>query len=355
VEDVPLALWYPPLPAPSGVVNSLLHAKLGRAPVRWFDMHCGPGGGAAMQGRILTTGLVLAARPSARRLAWPEPATRETVLDWLLRTRDRAGRCAMQSYVSSAVRLSRMAVSRGLSLEGATFHLGAEPVTRRRWDEIRASGAAGWPRYASSEAGTIGVGCGDAAEPGDYHLCRDLIAAIPEGPGEAGQPPALYLTSLHGAAPRVMINAQLGDCARIVARGCGCIVGAMGFETHLLSVHSIGRVTCEGMTVAVADLVRIVEEALCPRYGGTPVDYQWAERVGRTGRGSLLLRVSPAVGTVRPKQILRDALERLASLSPGAQMAAGIWREAGTLTLVRERPAPSVTGKTLPFMREGMG
>jgi hypothetical protein len=355
VDGAPLALWYPRLPAPSGVVNGLLHAKLGQPPARWFDVDCTPGSAAGMRGRLLTAGLVSATRLSPQRLPWPERVAPEAVLDWVLRTRDRAGRCAVHAYVSSAMRLSRRAHARGQSLEGVTFHLGAEPVTQRRWDEIQAAGANGWPRYASAEAGTIGVGCGDAAEPGDYHLCRDVIAAIQDGPAGREPSPPLYLTSLHGAAPRVMINAQLGDCARVVTRPCGCIVGAMGFETHLLRVHSIGRVTCEGMTVAVSDLLRIVEDVLCPRHGGSQVDYQWAEREEPTGKASLHLRVSPAVGPLSPESMVEDILQQLAALSAGARTAAAIWREARTVSVVRERPSISMTGKTLPFVREVPG
>ena len=352
LRGVQLAVWYPQLPAPSGVVNSLLHAKLGQPPLRWFDIRYGQRGWSGWQGRLLTAELVAASRSSRHRLAWPEPGPLDAVLRWIVRVRDRTGHCAVHAYVSRAVRLSQAACARGWSLEGVAFHLGAEPITPSRWHEIRASGARAWPRYASSEMGTIGVGCADPLEVDDVHLCRDLVAVVQEDVPEPGAPYALYLTSLHEAAPKVMVNVQLGDCARVVRRRCGCILGQMGLDLHLLQLRSIGRVTCEGMTVAVWELVRIVEEVLCSRYGGSPLDYQWVEREERRGKGRLRLRVSPNVGAGDADRMARDVLEEFARHSQSSRIVAEVWHEAGTLEVAHERPSVTVAGKTLPFMRE---
>jgi hypothetical protein len=162
----------------------------------------------------------------------------------------------------------------------------------------------------------------------------------------------LHLTSLHEASPKVMVNTQLGDCARVVRRRCACALGEIGLDVHLLQVHSVGRVTCEGMTVPVSDLLRMVDEVLRPRYGGSSLDYQWAEQEDRRGKGQLLLRVGPAVGPVDPPRMACDVLDGLAGLSQTGRIVAAAWREAGTVAIVREQPRQTVAGKTLPFMRE---
>jgi len=351
LHEAPLIFWYPPLPAASGVVNGLLHAKLGHPPVRWFNIDCGQSGWSGWRGRLLTAGLVAASRSARHRLPGPEPGPLDAVLRCIVQTRDRAGRCAVQTYVSRSVRLSQAASARGWSLEGVVFHLGAEPVTPSRWSEIHAAGAEGWPRYASTEMGTIGVGCTDPAEVGDVHLCRDLVAVVQGDADEDGGAPVLHMTSLHEASPKVMINVQLGDCARVVRRRCACIFGEMGLDLHLLGIHSVGRVTCEGMTVAIADLTRIIEEVLCPRCGGSSLDYQWAEVEDRRGRGRLLLRVSPSAGPIEAGLIEREVLGALARRPRGGMIAAAAWREAGTLQVLRESPRVTAAGKTLPFLR----
>jgi hypothetical protein len=348
---VPLAVWFPQLPAASGIVSTLQHAKIGQPPVRWFDIECGSRSSPGWQGKLLTAGLVAASRASSRPLASPEPGPVCTVLDWILRTRDHAGRCGVHTYVSRAVRASQAARNRGSSLENVAFYVGAEPLTQARCDEIRAAGASVFPRYASTEMGTIAIGCVDSREAGDHHLCRDLVAVVQADLAATDQADILYMTALHEVAPKVMINVQLGDCARVVRRRCGCLLGEMGLDLHLLQVRSIERVTCEGMTVAVSELVRIVEEVLCRRYGGSALDYQWAEQEDRRGKARLLLRIGPVVGALDQDRIIQEVLSELARRSRSGPIVADTWREARTIQVVRDRPRATLAGKQLPFLR----
>jgi hypothetical protein len=348
LDSATLGLWYPQLPSSSGINAALMYAKLGQSPERWFEFP----GGAGWKGKLLTTGLVDASRSSGKGLPRPTPGTARMVLDWLVRTRDLKGRCGLQSYTSRAVQLSRLARSTGHSLEGVTFHVGAEPLTPAREREIRASGAALIHRYASTEMGTIAAGCTDADETGDYHLCRDLIGLVQDARTDGAAPGILYLTSLHPASPKAMINVQLGDCARVVRRPCGCLLGQLGLDTHLQQVRSIGRVTCGGMTVPVAQLVRIVEEVLCPRYGGSTLDYQWVEREDSRGRGHVILRIAPAVGPFDAAEVRQLVLEEFTRRSHSGHIVAGAWGRPGTLAVVREAPTLTARGKALPFLQE---
>lgn len=343
-----LGLWYPQLPSSSGINAALMYAKLGQPPERWFEFP----GGAGWKGKLLTTGLVDASRSSDMGLPRPTPGTARMVLDWLVRTRDRTGRCGLQTYTSRAVQLSRLVRSTGHSLEGVTFHVGAEPLTPAREREIRTSGASLIHRYSSTEMGTIAAGCTDADETGDYHLCQDLIGLVEDDRTDGVAPGILYLTSLHPATPKTMINVQLGDCAQVVRRSCGCLLGQLGLDTHLRQVRSVGRVTCGGMTVPVAQLVRIVEEVLCPRYGGSTLDYQWVEREDSRGRGRVILRIAPGVGPIDAAEVRQLVLEEFTRRSHSGQVVAGAWGRPGTLVVVREAPTLTSRGKALPFRQE---
>lgn len=352
LRGAPFAVWNARMPAPSGVVNTLSYAKLGQPPERWFDVESGPAHWSGWVGRILTAALMGTSHLSRFPLSQPEPGPVDAVLRWVLRSRDRAGRCAIHCCASTGTRLSQAAQVRGESLEGLTLHLGGEPITPARWNEILAAGARPWPRYASTEMGTMAIACTNSREIADHHLCRDLIGLVQDDGTDEATPSILYLTSLHKATPKVLINVQLGDCARVVRRRCGCLFDQMGLHPHLLQVHSVARVTCEAMTVSAWELVAIVEEVLRPRYGGSPVDYQWAEQEDARGQGRLRLRVSPSVGPLEPERVVRDVLRELARRSRAGSTIASVWRDAGTVSVARERPRITAAGKTLPFMRE---
>ena len=355
IEDVPLALWYPGPPASAGFDNAVRYAQGGRPPTRWFDMQLPGLKSRRPDARLLTVGLAWVSRSADSRIPYPEQVPLRDVsfvLDWLLRQRDRHGRAAVQSYVSQAVRLCRLARDRGVDLADIVLVIGSEPMTLAKHAEMVASGATVFLRYFCSELGSVGVGCTDADEPGDLHLMRDLIAMVqPAGPDESGERPFLF-TSLFELMPKVMINTSLGDCGVAEDRPCACPFGRMGFTTHLRDVHSVRRVTCEGMTVSVADLTRITDDVLRPRFGGSTVDYQWVECEGPGGRSRLRLRIAPSVGGLDGDALVAAVLSELARISRGSRLIAGVWRQAGTITVERALPRATASAKTLPFVRE---
>jgi len=72
LHGMPVALWYPQLPAGTGIGNSLRYAKVGEPPARWFDLGPEQNDVGAWQGRLMTAGLILASRFSRTPLAGPE-------------------------------------------------------------------------------------------------------------------------------------------------------------------------------------------------------------------------------------------------------------------------------------------
>jgi hypothetical protein len=346
----PLALWYPKLPASTGISNSLRYLKVGKAPARWFHLEAERQSRPGLESELATAGVLVISRALGRPVPVPRPVRvddPDPVVDWIEESTQRHRGCVVQAYVSQAVRMSQRAMERGLDLDGVLFIVGSEPLTEAKQRAIARSGAAVYPRYFATETGSVGFGCGAAREVGDYHLVDDTLAMIqPEGDGGP-----LHLTSLLSSAPKLLLNARLGDVATVERRNCGCAFGDLGFSTHLRHVRGLDVVASEAMRVRRADLARLAEEVLPARHGGTALDYQWIEHEERA-LTRLGLRVDPRLGPVDEQAVVRDVLEELARLDWAHRLCTQLWREAGTVRVLRERPTTSARGKHQPLLRE---
>jgi hypothetical protein len=135
------------------------------------------------------------------------------------------------------VRICQAAAARGCNLSHTLFIVGAEPLTPAKHREIKASGAAVYSRYYSTELGSIALGCGDPVAVGELHLLSDTVVLVQgdqeEGEGEARP---FYLTVFSDAVPKVLVNAQIGDAGIVEQRHCGCILGECGLSCCDVSV-----------------------------------------------------------------------------------------------------------------------
>ena len=349
---IPLALWYPELPASTGIGNCLRYAKIGQPPKHWFGMPVSRTSGS--RGFELATRMVvMESRLTAMPLPWPrrlEHDQSHRVLDWIEERIAGGGRCAVQSYVSTALRISHDARERSIDLSPVQFIVGSEPLTAAKRRAIEASGASVYERYAATEVGSIGFGCADSGDGSDFHLVQDTAVVIHEEPGEATRQP-LLITSLQQTGPKVLINVDLGDVASLSQRRCSCAFGELGFETHIHDVDSRERATGEGMALPYSDLERIAEEILPARFGGSALDYQWLEEEDEQALTRLRLRVSPAVGEVNGDEVREAVLGELVELDPKNAFHVGVWRRAGTLLVVREEPERTSMGKHHSLMK----
>jgi len=356
MDGVPIALWYPGLPATTGVANSLRYARIGHVAERWFEMRVDGRSTPGFLNRVATDAMVLASYVSRSPLAWPHPTPLDRlddVLEWALDARERHGRSAVQSYVSHAVRIAQAATDRGIDLTGVQFIVGSEPFTEARCRAIRQSGADVFSRYHSTELGTMGTGCGTPTEAGDLHLTSDSVTAIQaEEDPDDGLGRRFYFTALLETAPKVMINVQMGDAGVLEERPCGCLLGKLGLTTHMRSVHSVERATVEGMSVPLAELTRAAEEVLAERCGAAALGFQWVERVGADALTRLYLLVHPDLGELDESAVVGDILRRLRRHGSGGRVHAGVWEQTHTLRVLREPPRPTSRGKVLPFLRE---
>src|SRR5205807_4758869 len=130
------------------------------------------------------------------------------------------------------------------------------------------------------------------------HFCSHALALItfPREVGRTGgSVETFHLTSLQSTSPKVLLNVETDDYGVFEQRSCGCGLEELGFTEHIRDVFSFSKLTGEGVTLVGSDAVRILEEVLPSRFGGTPLDYQLQEEEDADGLTRLTLVVSPRV------------------------------------------------------------
>ena len=358
---VPSAVWRAVLPTTAGIYAVLWGAVTGELPQEWFS----PTGGARW-GRRAKDGWALDAIVLASRLAsvpFPRPklVTLDDpgpVLEWIVRTLDARGACVLSTFVSPAVRVCEVARDRGIDLSGATFSAGGEPPTPAKVAVVTGTGAGWLPNYSASEVGMIGVACARPTGGDDYHVARDCVALIQvplHVPGRAASVGAFHVTSLLPSAPKMMLNVALDDFGVLETRSCGCPLEELGYVEHVRSVRSYGKLTGEGVTLIHSDVVRVLEEVLPARFGGSPLDYQLLEEEDERGLTRLSLLISPRVQLADEQSPVSVVLEALKGSGHAASFAAASWQQAGSLRVRRAEPVWGAGGKFMPLTERSEG
>jgi phenylacetate-coenzyme A ligase PaaK-like adenylate-forming protein len=236
-------------------------------------------------------------------------------------------------------------------LHDVTCLLGFEPLTQARRDSIEAAGARAVMTYGFSEGGTVGHQCRCPSAPDDVHLADDAFAVIPgEAPPWDGPPGTpLLLTSLRPTAPKVLLNTDIGDTGVLETRVCGCLFEVLGYHRHLHTIRSGHKLTGEGVTFLGPDLAHVLETVLPRRFGGAPTDYQILEREDAAGLTRYRLLVSPNLGTLDERAVVETFLGALARQRPPYRFMVEQWRRTGALTVERQRPVRTPSGKLLAF------
>lgn len=337
----------------AGVTPMLIYARLGRPPVAWLyqvePLPFAVRAGARYLSLVGRLAGVRLPQPAFHDLGDPPGMARR--LRGLL---DSGRRVCVTSYASSAVRTAAAAVDSGRDLRGVCFITLGEPFTDAKRRIVAAAGARTLVRYAFTEGGIVGYACAAPQSSDDLHVFTDRFGVAtrrrPVGPG-GPEVDALLYTSLAPAAPKIMLNVESGDYAGIERRSCNCALGALGLTTHLARIRSFEKLSGEGMTFVQTDLLRVLEEVLPARFGGTGGDYQLVEEE-RDGLLRLALIVSPRVGDVDAAEVRRAFLDELGRDGALAGLGARIWERAGTITVRREWPRATQAGKILPFQLE---
>ncbi len=355
VAYLPTAVWRSPLPDGSGIANILRSARWGNVPEKWFSPTGDQDLRAALRFRLATRGIIALARLYGRPIPSPERVTMDqaaVVARWAATTRKARGGCVVRAHVSAALRVCLAAQDEGLDLSGVTFISGGEPPTPAKVSAIARTGAGWLPVYISSDVGCIGAGCARPVDGNDLHLFKDGLAVIEsprQVPGCAEPVPALYFTGLLPSAPMLLLNVESDDYGVIETRRCECPLDACGLTEHIREVRSFSKLTGEGVTLVGSDMVRILEEVLPARFGGSPLDYQLLEEEDEAGRTRLHLVISPAIRIDDEAAVVDAVIGALQESSVAGDLAAAIWRQAGTLQIRRAAPMWTPRGKFMPF------
>lgn len=343
------ALWKPVPPGTSGLKVALRWAKIGRPISRWFTQNP-PWNWREWQHTLFNVGSMVASRWASRALPWPAhvpPAEALTVARWLAYQRRAGRRAALETNVSSAVRVCQAAETAGLDIAGAVFYGGGEPYTEGKEAVVSRAGCRVAVNYAMSESGRIAVPCADPRAPDDAHVVTDKVVLLQrEAAVTSGTVPGLFLTGIHPSTPKVMINVEVGDYATVETRPCGCRWNDLGFTQHLHGIRSYEKLTAEGMHFVGGVLVTLIEQVMPATFGGTLLDYQLVEHE-RNGLPVVSLVISPRLGEIDADRARDRVLQELGRGDAASRMMAMRWRDTGTLQIERREPYTTSAGKVL--------
>ena len=358
----PIANWFPIFPGAPGLNSSLRFLRIGNPPRRWFSQ-VSPAQVAVNWEKSWGTQLIfLMAKLHGAGLAAPQYVDLNNALEvarWASSTLEHFPRCAIYTFASSAVRVCIAAREHGLNLKGVRFLVTGEPLTAQKKKEIEESGGIAVPVYGISEAGVIAAGCNHAHDPSvsDHcHLYKDTTAIITHRhlvPYIGTEVDSFLFTTLMYESPKLLLNVGMGDYGTVKTQATDCAFGKLGFDTHLGNIRSYEKLTGEGVTFVDTDFIRIIEKELPARFGGRSTDYQLVEQEDDHGLNRLRLLVSPRLGDLDDKGIVREFIDLLrhseASPESWAQAGSVMWSQAGTVYVERKDPIPTVSGKILPF------
>ena len=352
--DAPSATWHGILPH-HGVGTMLRRSCIGPLPERWFSPIGWRDSDHWLSYSVATCYIILWMRLLGLRVPLPEIVKVDQALvvaRWLADTVRAYQRCVLHTQVSRAVRVCIAAQEAGLDLTGATIKGGGEPPTPAKVQHMERAGVHYIPSYGMTEAGSIASGCARPTDGSDVHLFTDAYAMFSyphrvEGVGVTV--PAFNLTTLLPTAPKLMLNAQMDDYGIIEERNCGCELQTYGYTTHLRQIRSYSKLTGEGVSLIATEVVRILEEVLPDRFGGTPLDYQMLEQEDEQGLTRLYLVISPRVQIADESLVIKVVLNALRRSSPMADTASAVWQHAQTLQVRRLEPTWTMRGKLMPL------
>jgi hypothetical protein len=339
------------LPASGAIGNVLIYAQLGIAADRWFARAIPVKSRLGKRYHALTMRMIaFMARRYGAGFASPEFTELDTIVRWAAAQREAGRTSCVTTAASNAVRVARLAAEQGLSLQGTKFLASGEPLTAAKRDIIERAGAGVTCRYAFTELGIAGFGCGSPASPDEVHVHENVLALVahPEAIGGPGVHPLLFTTA-DRRADRLLLNVANGDYGVLQKRDCGCALERAGLALHLHDIRSYEKFTGEGMNYFYGDLLQFVERTLPAEFGGGPGDYQFVEEEDVAAQTRLTLRVDPKLGAIDEARLLARLRAELGRGAWSSEFQARVWDGAGTLRVAREPPTASARGKISPL------
>lgn len=354
VLDAPTAVWRGILPD-STLRSMLRRAYIGRLPEHWFSHVGWRESQYWLKYGLATWYVIFWMRLFGMRVPLPEVVKLDEALvvaRWVADTLKAHGRCLLHAQVSRAVRVCLTAQEAGLDLRGATIKGGGEPATPAKVQHMERAGVHYISNYGMAEAGSVASGCAWPIDGSDVHLFKDGFALFgyPHRVDATGTTvPAFNLTTLLPAASKLMLNFQMDDYGIIEERHCGCELEAYGYTTHLRQIRSYAKLTGEGVILIGTEMVRILEEVLPARFGGSPLDYQIMEQEDEQGFTRIFLTISPRIEIEDESTAVGVMLDALGQSSSMADAARALWQHAQTIQVRRAEPVWTDRGKFMPL------
>jgi hypothetical protein len=351
VLDAPMGLWIGLLPNGSGINNILRNTFFGNTPRAWFAPVTADKLRRSLKYRMATRYIVWSARLHGVPAPMPVPVPFDqaaVVARWAAKAAREHGKCILRTSVSMSLRVALASRDEGIDLTGVTMMGGGEPPTPAKVRGITQTGATWVPTYYFSEGGPVGMGCRHPVDGNDLHYFKDAQALIlyPQlVPNSDITVNAFCFSTLFPSSPKILLNVQSDDFGEIETRKCGCALEAAGFTEHIRHVRSFRKLTGEGATLIGTDMVRILEEVLPARFGGSALDYQLAEEEDEQGFTRMSIVVSPRISLGDEQAVVDAVLAELARTSGMADVARGIWQNARTFRVKRAEPAWTARGK----------
>ncbi len=352
--EIPFAIWFPILPGCAGIGHLLHSTKVGKLPSKWFSQIDREYVNPSFKHKFRTNGLIYAGRLFGTNFPKPEFVDLNNafkVARWVSQMIRGYSGCCIATYPSSAVRICHAAKEEGFDISGTRFIVAGEPVTSVRLNEIKSVGAEVILLYGFTEGGPVGYGCANPNQVDDIHLLKDCIALIQHKRRIQKTDlsvDAFLFTSLLPAARKILLNVEIGDYGIVKSRKCNCGFDDLGFNVHVHNIRSFDKLTSEGMNVVHNQLITIIEEVLPSRYGGDSTDYQILEEEDERGLTRVSVIVSPAVGDINEKDLLRTVISELISRDK-YNFVPKIFSQADTLRVKRIYPISAEMGKILPL------
>jgi hypothetical protein len=348
------------VPGGTSVTNTLEFARGGRPPARWFTPVNLATRGLSPRYRWGAHAMRIVASASGVPLPVPTHAPFDDpmpVVQWISDELGRGRIPHLWGFASTAVMICQASNDAGIDIRGARFTMGGEPTTAARRAIVEATGAVALPRMGATETDILSFACVSPEEPDDMHFFEDRHALVQPSPGTEcpGVPKdAMLLTSLLASAPVRLLNVCMGDRAKLTRRECGCGIERDGCTLHLHSVRSFEKLTAGGMTFLDVDVIRVLEEVLPARFGGRAADWQLIEQIdGRRSRPEVSLVADPSVGPLDPDEVADAFFNAIGGGSGGERLMEMQWREGRVLSVLRQAPMRTASGKVLHVASPG--
>ncbi len=347
----------PILPSAWGLGHCLRAARRGKPFERWFAV----GGTLRDSGHYRAVTRTMAVLAKLMGAQVPLPAYLKTndfspAAEWIARRRREGVACYVRGVTSPCVRVAAAALDKGFDISGTIFMVGGEGLTDAKRKTIESAGAEVFPTYNIHEIGLVGYACRQMNHGNCVHIQRDAVAVISyrrAAPLTDVEVNSMLFTSLLPFAPRVLINAEMDDAGILEPARCDCTYQKAGFVDQIRNIYSFGKMTGQGITLLGADVVRLLDEVLPQRFGGTPGDFQLVEEE-TSEQTQILLRVSHRVGAESVDALKEGFFQELRKLY-GGSLTSRQWQHTEALKVIIGEPYITGAGKVLPLHLLGPG